>query len=104
MRQVINRIIYDTSKATVIAKGGNDYAQSDHKYEWETLYRTGNGRWFLHGEGGALSSYSKPIQNQGYVGSERIDAMTDEQAMDWLERYNHVDVLQKHFPDMLEEA
>ena len=104
MKQVINFLIYDTAHATVIAKGGNDYAQSDHNHEWETLYQTAHGRWFLHGEGGALSSYSKPIQNQGYVGSERIDAMTDEQAMDWLERYNHVDVLQKHFPDMLEEA
>jgi len=56
MRQVINRVIYDTSKATVIAKGGNDYAQSDHKYEWETLYRTDKDRWFLHGEGGARVS------------------------------------------------
>ena len=104
MRQVINRVIYDTSKATVIAKGGNDYAQSDHKYEWETLYRTGNGRWFVHGEGGALSSYRKPIQNQGYAGSERIDAMDDEAVMNWLERHNLVEMMVKHFPQMLEEA
>ena len=104
MRQVINRIIYDTSKATVIAKGGNDYAESDFKHQWETLYRTGNGRWFLHGEGGALSSYRKPIQNQGYAGSERIFAMSDEQAMYWLERHNFVEMMIKHFPDMLEEA
>ena len=103
MRQVINRVIYDTSKATVIAKGGNDYAESDFKHQWETLYRTGNGRWFLHGEGGALSSYAPPV-GDAHVGGERIFDMSDEQAMYWLERYNHVDVLQKHFPDMLEEA
>ena len=104
MRQVINRVIYDTSKATVIAKGGNDYAQSDHKYEWETLYRTGNGRWFLHGEGGALSSYAQPLGDNASTGGERIFAMSDEQAMYWLERHNFVEMMVKHFPDMLEEA
>ena len=103
MRQVINRVIYDTSKATVIAKWGNDYGKSDFKHQWEALYRTGNGRWFLHGEGGALSSYAQPV-GDAHVGGERIFDMSDEQAMYWLERHNFVEMMIKHFPDMLEEA
>ena len=103
MRQVINRIIYDTSKATVIAKGGNDYAKSDFKHQWETLYRTDKDRWFLHGEGGALSSYAQPVGDMT-TGGERIDALSDENAMDWLESHNFVALIQTHFPNLLAEA
>ena len=103
MKQVIDRIIYDTSKATVITQEGNDYPKTDFKWHWETLYQTDKDRWFLHGEGGALSSYAQPVGDMT-TGGERIFAMSDEQAMYWLERHNFVEMMIKHFPDMLEEA
>jgi hypothetical protein len=103
MRQVINRIIYDTSKATVIAQEGNDYPKTDFKHQWETLYRGENGRWFLHGEGGPLSEYAQPVGDM-YGGGERISAMDDEAVEDWLESHNFVALIQTHFPNLLAEA
>jgi hypothetical protein len=104
VKQVIGRLLYDTEKATVIAEAGDAFSSDDFRYEWETLYKTAKGRWFLHGEGGALSKYAQNLPDNGTVGSWRISAMTDVEVMDWLERHNIWSVMQDCFPSEVEEA
>ena len=103
MKKIISRKVYNTETATKIAEVGNDYPRSDFHFTVEILYRTLQGRYFLYGEGGALSSYAQPVGDM-YGGGERISAMDDEAVEDWLESHNFVALIQTHFPNLLAEA
>ena len=103
MKKIISRLVYDTSTATKIVEVGNDYSLSDFRYTMEILYRTLQGRYFLYGEGGALSSYSQTV-GEGYTGGSDIVPLSENEAMDWLERHDEVATLQDLFADQLTEA
>jgi len=103
MKKIISRLVYDTSTATKITEVGNNYSLSDFHYTMEILYRTLQGRYFLYGEGGALSSYSQTV-GDGYTEGSDIVPLSENEAMDWLERHDEVDTLQDLFADQLTEA
>jgi hypothetical protein len=61
MKSIIDRKRYDTTTAEEIADWWNGCSNSDFHHCNETLYRTKNGAWFLHGIGGPLSPYAESL-------------------------------------------
>ena len=58
MRKIINNKVYDTSTAAMIGLSDNGHEYHDLAYSGETLYRKRTGEYFLHGEGGPMTSYA----------------------------------------------
>lgn len=85
MQQVINRKLYDTDAAEQIAQYARNTDRQDFNYFVETLYKTEDGEYFLHGKGGPSTKYSKRI-NGGTAGSEEIKVLSEEGALDWCEK------------------
>lgn len=103
MKQIIDGKRYDTATAEEIAHHWNGHPTSDFKTCTETLYRTKKGAFFLHGEGGPMSIYSKSVSG-GYTYGEKIVPMTDDDVVEWLERCGLTDELEELFPDRVEDA
>lgn len=103
MKKVINRKTYNTETATEITKYWNGLSYTDFGYFYETLYRTKKGNWFLHGEGGPLTKYSRNVGNMK-TGGDDIIPINENQVIQWLEQYNKTTELEKYFRDELEEA
>jgi len=102
MKQIINGLRYDTQKATEIAS----YAYSnrtDFSGIEEKLYRTEKGNYFLHGWGGAATSYAKSV-GDGMTEGEAITPMSEAEAVDWLEAKGEAEAIEQYFPDHIEDA
>lgn len=80
MKKIIAGKVYDTDKAKKIGCDWNGLERSDDKFFCETLYVKKTGEYFLHGEGGVLSSYS-----DGNSGSEVIKPLSYNIAKSWAE-------------------
>jgi hypothetical protein len=103
MRRTINGTVFETDKATEIASYWNNLSCSDFRYVAETLYRTAKGAFFLHGEGGALSSYQQS-SGDGWSGGSRIKPMTEPEAFEWCQDRNCQTAIDAHFGHLLVEA
>jgi hypothetical protein len=103
MKKVIDGLLYDTESATEVAYWHNGKLPGDFHRAEETLYRTPNGRWFLHGKGGAMSDYRRPA-GDGFRDGEEIRALTKDEAQAWLERHDKIHALEKWFSDEIEPA
>lgn len=101
MKKVIDGKVYNTETAELIEEWNNGYPCTDFKYCAEELYRTKKGAWFLFGEGGAMSSYSKPYGDM-VGGGENIKVLSEVEAYKWLEMHNKTEAIEKHFD--IEEA
>ena len=84
MMQVINRKLYNTETADQLAQYAPNWDKSDFHYLIETLYKTEDGMYFLHGEGGAGTEYGTKC-NGARTGSQEIIPLTDDEALDWCE-------------------
>ncbi len=85
MKKTINGKVYNTETAKEI--GSNWYSHArDINYWCETLYRKKDGEYFLYGEGGANTGYSKwvPGWNEWSSGW-KIMPMTEVEAREWAE-------------------
>jgi len=101
MKATINRIVYNTDKATLVAEDGS---MEGGFHAWnETLHVTPNGTWFLHGWGGAMTDYADHEYGRSSEG-ERIIPMTREEALTWCEEHKAQDAIDSHFSDMVSEA
>ena len=86
MKTIINGKKYDTETATCVAEWDNGvYGAGDFHRCAEALYQTKNGSFFLHGEGGALSSYAESCGQNSWCGGEKIIPMTEGEVRVWLE-------------------
>ncbi len=104
MKAIVEGKRYDTDTATEVASFESPhYAGDFHRVE-ETLYKTKNGRYFLHGWGGALSKYAISVGGGGTGGSERLDPMSDEEAQEWLVSTGNIAALEEHFGHLIEDA
>lgn len=83
MKKIINNRLYDTDTAKYIGSFDNMLSQSDFHYCREELYKKKTGEFFLYGSGGAMSIYSKSC-GDGYMGSEKIIPLTEEDAKEWV--------------------
>ena len=104
MKITINRKVYDTNTATLIASDGNDLSHSDFQYWEESLYLTAKGNWFLHGEGGCMSKYGRPSGHNSYTGSEDIVPLSRQEAFAWCEEHRAQQAIEDHFADLISEA
>lgn len=107
MRAIINGVRFDTDKATLIGQTSNDNvcSRSDFHY-WEAgLYVTPRSRrYFLAGEGGAMTRFSRSAGQNAWTGGSGIHPMTAEEALEWAEKELPTEVVEKHFADMIEDA
>lgn len=101
MRRVKNRTLYDTETAEQIAQHGSAADKSDFHHLAETLYKTTDGEYFIHGEGGAATKYAKSTSN-GRTSGQEIRPLTREAALDWCEDHSiDGDIVVEEFADLL---
>lgn len=85
MNKIINGRRYNTETAKKI--GEIEYGiPGDLGWEYVELYRKQTGEFFLHGEGGARSSYSVSTGLNSWAGGEQITPISYEEARKWVER------------------
>lgn len=77
-------MLYDTDQAEQIARYAPLTDKGDFNYLIETLYKTSDGEYFLHGDGGAATKWAEKISNKR-MPSEEIQLLTDEEALNWCE-------------------
>ena len=86
MKKVINGALYDTETAKLLGK--DSYSnRRDFRYWVETLYRTKSGKYFLHGEGGAMTKYAVSVGQNEWSSGEKIIPLDLESAQKWAEEH-----------------
>jgi len=97
MKRIINGRVYDTDTANRIGNFASDCGPGDFRYEDTDLYKTKKGAWFISGEGGPFSRWSRACNN-GQRGGSGIEAMTTAEALDWCETAGvDSDIILEHF-------
>lgn len=99
MQKVIGKKRYDTEKAVLIGTHVNSSLISEPFYFKEELYQTQNGNWFICGEGGAQTPYSK----NNHFGRD-IVPLSEDGAQAWLEKYLDISLVEQYFGDSIEDA
>lgn len=96
MKKVIDGSLYNTDTARLIGEWDNRrYGSLD--FCGECLYRTKSGKYFLHGEGGAMSKYARSCGSNHWSSGEMIIPMTEVAAREWSEDHLSADDLLKAF-------
>lgn len=103
MKKVIDGKMYNTETADEVASHSYGY-QSDFNYIEETLYRTKKGAWFLYGEGGANTRYSRAVSQNSWTGGDGWEVLSEKEALDFCERHADPETIEKYFGDKIEEA
>ncbi|AWM86786.1 hypothetical protein [Microvirga sp. 17 mud 1-3] len=97
MRKIIEGKRYDTETATRIANYNNGHSPGDFKWIEEDLYRTAKGNWFIHGAGGAMTSYSQQDGPNSWSGGQDIRVLTPTEAQEWLEVHGETTAVEEFF-------
>ena len=103
MIKIINKKRYNTETAICIATESYLYP-NDFNYWKESLYITKKGAYFIAGKGGAMTKYRHLCGTNSYCEGDGLESITGVEAIKWLERYNFVDEIEKHFNSYLEDA
>lgn len=90
MKKIINKKLYDTETAKMIASWSNDLGKSDFRGYEESLYLKKTGEFFLYGEGGGLSPYAERL-GSGWGYGKKITPLTEEEAREWAEKHMSAD-------------
>lgn len=102
MKKIIGGKKYDTGTAKKM--GSHSYSHpGDFSYFSEELYRKKTGEFFLFGEGGASSKYSKSCGCNTWSGSEEIIPLTELEAKKWAEKHLTADEYEEIFGEVTEE-
>ncbi len=101
MKKVIERKLYDTETATLIAEWENTHDTRDFTYINEALYRTPSGTYFLVGAGGPDTRYAERHGNLT-SGSREWFLFTRVEALEWAERVGATTCILEHFGDLVE--
>lgn len=109
MKKIINGLRYDSDKAIEIGHydniGREASSISDFRWWEATLYRTPrSGRYFLVGEGGAMSRFAQSAGQNSWRGGSDLIPMSKEEALEWSERYLDHEIIENHFCDLIEDA
>ena len=100
MKQIINGKKYSTETAKKVGYYSSPFSGFDHYSE--TLYRKKTGEFFLFGEGGANSKYTRQIDMNTWSGDSRIIPMTEAEAKKWAERSLDADEYEAIFGEVEE--
>ena len=85
VKKIINGKIYDTDTAKLVGEWYNGCYANDFNYCSEDLYQKRTGEFFIFGEGGANSKYSKSRGNNEWCGGEKIVPLSFDAAKEWVE-------------------
>ncbi len=89
--------IYNTETAEEIANWGNGLGCGDFRHCDETLFKTKKGQFFLSGEGGPMSKWSRPCGNMTSDG-DGIELLSISDALAWCEDKDiDTDTVEIHF-------
>jgi hypothetical protein len=102
MKAIINGKKYDTETAEPIGEDSSDVGSSDFNYFSETLYRKKTGEFFLYGEGGAMSRYSRNCGQNSSCGGSKTIPLSLEEAKEWCERVLSVKKYEEIFGEISE--
>lgn len=95
MRKIINGRRYDTDTAKLAGTYETGYI-GDLDWRNEQLYRKSTGEFFLAGEGGARTRWSRRTID-GYSSGEGILPLTLDEAREWAEEHLSVKEVEKLF-------
>lgn len=104
MKKIIDGKRYDTETATKVGEWWNGCSRRDFNFVNEELYQKRTGEFFLYGEGGPSSRYSKSIGNNTWSGDEVIIPLTLEAAQKWAEKNLDGDEYEKIFGEVEEDG
>ena len=96
MKKIINGKRYDTDTATLIGSAGYGYP-GDFNYWTEDLYRKKTGEFFLYGEGGPMSRYSRRTGQNEISGGAEIRPLSLKEAQEWAEEHLDADEYEQVF-------
>jgi len=96
MKKIINGKRYDTDTATLIGSAGYGYP-GDLEYWAEDLYRKKTGEFFLYGEGGPKSIYSRRTGQNQWSGGAEIRPLSLQEAQEWAEEHLNADEYEEVF-------
>lgn len=86
MVKIINGKRYDTNTAKLI--GETSYSnRTDFAFWSEELYQKRTGEFFIYGEGGPASKYSRSTGQNSWSGGKAIIPLTLQEAKEWAESY-----------------
>ncbi len=103
MKKIINGSLFNTETARLVGSWDNGIYGNDFRSCSEDLYQTKSGKYFIHGEGGAMSTYAVHHGNNT-SGSEQIRDLTASEAREWAEEKLDADEYQKEFGEVEEAA
>lgn len=106
MKTIQSGTRYDTDKAVLIgeASGGSEFV-TDFSYWSAGLYKTPRaGRYFLAGEGGPMTRWSRSSGQNSWTGGEGIIPLERSEAFEWAQQYLDADKIAQHFADMIKDA
>lgn len=99
MKITVHGVRYDTEKSTLIGTATAAGDKTDLHYWSESLYLTPrSGRWFVAGQGGPLSHWSRPTGDGHSDSGQGIRPISQEVARRWLQE-NHPDLVREHFKE-----
>jgi hypothetical protein len=96
-KYIIDGKSYNTETSTEIGHFWNGLGRNDFRNLDEKLYITPKGRFWLEGEGGAMTKYASSAGDMQSEGSGAI-VLTDEEALNWCENHDvSTDLIEKYF-------
>lgn len=102
MKKIIKGKRYDTESAKAV--GVWSYGSwSNFNHVEETLYRKNTGEFFLHGEGGANTTYAERVDANTWCGGEQIMPLTFSEAQEWAEKHLDADEYENIFGEVVED-
>ncbi len=101
-KKIINGKLYNTETATLVGEWCNNNSTNDFKYCEENLYRKCTGEYFLYGEGGPLSKYSKSYGDNSWGYGYAITPLSEEEAKQWAEDRLSTDEYIAEFGEVVE--
>ena len=104
MIKIINGKRYNTLTAMEIATASGGGYATDFRHWEETLYLTPKGAWFLVGKGNAMSQYAEFCMQNSWGPGTAVVVLSEDQAYEWLEKNEEVDLLEEHFASRLSDA
>lgn len=102
MKKIINGKRYDTETAQLIGSAGYSN-RMDFNFWEEELYRKKTGEFFLYGEGGPQSKYSRQTGLNQWSGGKEIKPLSLKQAQEWAEKYLDADEYEQVFGKIEED-
>lgn len=104
MKKIIGGKLFDTDTAIYLGECESSGGRRDHSFFSESLYKTKKGRYFLHGEGGPASRYSKSIGLNTWSGGNDIIPLSQDEVLEWASDHLGPDKVIEIFGSKIEEA